>query len=392
MPASTRGIDFIAHSDQGGRPDVVQVMVQRGYAYVGHTFSGGFSIVDVRDPKNPSAAGFVAAPPNTRSLHLQTHDDLLLAINVLDPLSSNWGQQARNFAAGLRVFDISRPGQPREIGFMPVEGQGLHRIWYVGGKYAYVSATLDGFTDTIFMIVDMSDPQRPAELSRWWLPGMWRSGGELPAWEDNRRYALHHAIVAGDIAYASWRDGGLTLLDVGSPSSPRLLAHRNWCPPFGGGTHTSLPLMERELCIVLDEAMGDNCSDQLKYTWVVDVREPTNPVTVATFPTPDEVDYCQKGGRFGPHNAHENRPGALQSDELIFVTYQNAGVRVFDIKDSMRPEEVAHYVPEPPERMVDPRPGRPKVIQSADVFVDINGIMYVTDSNAGLNILEYKGS
>ncbi len=119
MPASTRGIDFIAHSDQGGRPDGVQVMVHRGYAYVGHTFSGGFSIVDVRDPKNPNAAGFVAAPPNTRSLHLQTHDDLLLAINAQDPLSSNGSQPAPNFAAGLRVFDISRPGQPREIGFHP---------------------------------------------------------------------------------------------------------------------------------------------------------------------------------------------------------------------------------------------------------------------------------
>jgi len=384
MPDSARGIDFIGHSDQGGRLDGVQVMVQRGFAYVGHTFSGGFSIIDVGDSKKPKASGFVAAPPNTRSLHLQTHDDLLLAINAQDPLSSNGGQQDRNYTAGLRVFDISKPGQPQEIGFMPVEGQGVHRIWYVGGRYAYVSATLDGFTDTIFMIVDLSDPQRPFEVSRWWLPGMWRDGGESPSWEDNRRYALHHAIVAGDIAYASWRDGGLTLLDVGDPSFPRLLAHLNWCPPFGGGTHTSLPLADRGLCVVLDEAMGDN--------WVVDVREPTNPVTVSTFPTPGEVDYCQKGGRFGPHNAHENRPGSLQSDELIFVTYQNAGVRVFDIRDSMRPEEVAHYVPGRPQRMVDPRPGRPQVIQSADVFVDSDGIMYLTDTNAGLNILEYKGS
>ena len=68
------------------------------------------------------------------------------------------------------------------------------------------------------------------------------------------------------------------------------------------------------------------------------------------------------------------------------------GVRVFDIKDSMRPEEAAHYVPSAPQRMVDPGSSRPRVIQSADVFVDRDGIMYVTDSNAGLNILEYKGS
>ena len=60
--------------------------------------------------------------------------------------------------------------------------------------------------------------------------------------------------------------------------------------------------------------------------------------------------------------------------------------------DSMRPEETAHYVPNAPQRMVDPTSNRPRVIQSADVFVDSDGIMYVTDSNAGLNILEYKGS
>ena len=46
---------IVGHSDQGGRPDGVQVMVHRGYAYIGHMFSKGFSIIDVRDPKNPRA-------------------------------------------------------------------------------------------------------------------------------------------------------------------------------------------------------------------------------------------------------------------------------------------------------------------------------------------------
>jgi hypothetical protein len=40
---------IIGHSDQGGRPDGVQIMVHRGFAYVGHMFSKGWSIVDVRD-------------------------------------------------------------------------------------------------------------------------------------------------------------------------------------------------------------------------------------------------------------------------------------------------------------------------------------------------------
>ena len=44
-----------------------------------------------------------------------------------------------------------------------------------------------------------------------------------------------------------------------------------------------------------------------------------------------------------------------------------------------------------PERMVDARQNRPQVIQSADLFVDANGIMYATDYNAGLSIMEYLG-
>jgi hypothetical protein len=37
---------------------------------------------------------------------------------------------------------------------------------------------------------------------------------------------------------------------------------------------------------------------------------------------------------------------------------------------------------------MDPRPGREKVIQSADVFVDSRGLIYCTDYSAGLYILE----
>jgi hypothetical protein len=42
--------------------------------------------------------------------------------------------------------------------------------------------------------------------------------------------------------------------------------------------------------------------------------------------------------------------------------------------------------------MIDPRPNRPRVIQSCDCFVDAQGIMYLTDSNAGLNILQFEGA
>jgi hypothetical protein len=69
----------------------------------------------------------------------------------------------------------------------------------------------------------------------------------------------------------------------------------------------------------------------------------------------------------------------------------NAGVRVYDIANPFQPREIAYFVPRDPERMYDPRPNRPQVIQSCDCFVDAQGIMYLTDSNAGLNILNFEG-
>lgn len=421
-----KNIELISQSDQGGRPDGVQIMVHRGYAYIGHIFSNGFSVLDVRDPKHPKPVAFVPAFGHNWNLHLQVWEDLLFVVDeynfyahpafadersyygksVEESIRGAGGEQVLgtpgvDYTAGMRIYDISVPDKPRQIGQMQIDGYGFHRIWYVGGRYAYVSAQLRGYTDHIFMVVDVSDPTRPEEVGRWWLPGMWSRGGEKPTWAPGDRVALHHAIVANDVAYGSWRDGGLTLLDVHDPAQPRLLAHRNLHPPFGGGTHTAVPLTDRvpaahggtrDYVIVADEAIADNCADQVKYTWVVDVREKTNPVTISTLPTPTERDYCHEGGHFGPHNLHENRPGAFQSSELIFATYQNAGVRAFDIRNPYAPREVASFVPDGSiDHWVDTRPGRPHVVHSADVYVNPEGLMYLTDFNMGLHILELKG-
>ncbi len=44
---------------------------------------------------------------------------------------------------------------------MPVDGLGLHRLWYVGGRYAYASCHWQGFTDHVLAIIDMQDPTSP---------------------------------------------------------------------------------------------------------------------------------------------------------------------------------------------------------------------------------------
>ncbi len=195
-PVSARNIEFVGHSDQNGRGDGVQVMVHKGHAFVGHMFSDGFTVTDVRDPRHPHPVNFIAAPPNSRAFHLQTHEDLLLTVNspniwvlqgYADPndyfkasITETFTRRDKSFTAGLRVFDISKPAEPREISFMPVDGLGLHRLWYVGGRYAYASCHWQGFTDHVLAIIDMAEPTRPEVVGRWWLPGMPCGGRRNP--------------------------------------------------------------------------------------------------------------------------------------------------------------------------------------------------------------------
>ena len=400
-----RGIRHVSYSDVGGNPDCVQVMFNRGHLYVGHMFADGLTILDADDPRALRPVGFFTAGGNTRTHHLQVADDLLLLANGANIVAMQSYDDLRGyfentladsvtgdgaFRSGLSIHDISRPDEMREIAFLEMPGLGVNRLWWTGGRHAYVAAHFDGFTDTILAIVDLNDITRPEIVSYWWLPGMNLAAGETSAAAEGRRVALHHMITAGDYGYAAWRDGGLTIHDIRDPAAPRLVSHINWSPPFPGGTHTALPLPERDLVVVADEANAERCEKGIFHTFVVDVRIPDNPVPISTLPTPSDRDYCGLG-TFGPHNLHENRPGSLVSDETIFATYNNAGVRVYDIRDAFAPRQLAYWTPPIPERMVDPRPNVAHAAKTCDVLVRPDGLMYVTDWNGGLHVLEYEG-
>jgi len=384
-------ISWLGYSDLAGRSDGVQVMVNKGYAFVGHPFSGGgATVIDVRDPRNPQPVNFLAVHPRSWSLHFQTFGDLMLVAEEFNFIAGKPAAQWRDpdCSAGLRVYDIADPANPRPIGFMPVEGLGLHRVWWTGERYAYASALLDGFTDHILICIDLETPTHPREVGRWWVPGMWQAGGESNDWPG--RVALHHPIVANGIAYCAWRDAGVILLDVADPGSPRFIGQRNLRPPFGGATHTALPLPGRDLLVVADEAMADIAVEPQKYIWMLDVRERANPVTIATMPLPADRDYVAKGGTFGPHNLWENRPDGFAGDGLVFATFQSAGVRIYDISNPFRPEEIAFFVPPPPSKLIDPRPGIKRITHCADLYVAADGMIYVTDYNGGFYVVDYK--
>ena len=58
----------LSYSDIGGRPDSVQVMLNRRHLYVGHMFSNGVTILDAADPRNLKPVGFFTGGDFTRTI------------------------------------------------------------------------------------------------------------------------------------------------------------------------------------------------------------------------------------------------------------------------------------------------------------------------------------
>lgn len=378
--AAARNMSIIGHCNLNGAGDGMHINVQDGYAYIGHMGESrvGTSVVDVSDPRSPRVVAQIETPEGTHSHKVQVHENILV-VNY----ERNNRETAGDWQAGLKTFDISDPIAPRERGYLATPGKGVHRITYWEPPYAFLSGSDDGYTDQFLIIADLTDPSRPEEVGRWWYPGMHTAGGEEPHWDPSRRFAAHHAIVRGDRAYCSWWDAGFVILDISDVTSPRLVSH-TFLGEESRSTHTTLPVPGKDLLVVTDEAVKDKCDEVQKHVRIVDISDETRPEVVSRFPVP-EGDFCDRGGRFGPHNVHEHKPGTLVDPERIYLTYFNAGIRVVDISDPKNPVERGYCVPEAPA-------GQP-AIQLNDLTVTRDGLIYVTDRyHGGLYVMAFDES
>jgi hypothetical protein len=347
----------VSHSDLGGCGDGMQVLRQGDALYVGHYGKSGMgtTVLDVADPAQPQIVDQWPAPPGTHTHKVQVADNLLLVNEERFQRSDAW-------AAGMVVYDVREPLAPKRIGRFAGNGDGVHRIVYTGGRYAHASFTPQGHADRIWGVFDLADPTAPVEAARWELDEPQPAG---------KRYAAHHALLEGATAYLGYGDAGVVALDVSDLTLPRKLWRLDW--EQGGGTHTCLPLEGRGLVVVTDEQMTDGPHAPERFVRVVDARARR---VLSVLPTPAGA-FAEQPTRFGPHNLHENRAGSYQSTELVFVTYFNAGLRVYDLTDPARPEEIASWVPEQ------------DAPQSNDLFVEQDGRVWVTDRfTGGLYCLE----
>ncbi|HEV8642448.1 MAG TPA: hypothetical protein VGV13_15255 [Methylomirabilota bacterium] len=393
-------VEVVGYSDLAGRPGFKLAMQEVGgrfYLYLGHLWHRGWSIVDVTDPRSPRLVRFVEGPANTWTIQVQVADGRM--ITALERIAPGWGGDPDGpFEAGVLILDVSDPEAPARLGYWRTAGTGTHRNYYDGGRYVHLAAGLPGYSGNVYQIIDIADPARPLEVARWWAPGQWQEGGEDGA---PPATSLHGGpYVERDRAYLPYGGAGLVVLDLAEITKPRLISRLPFSPPFQAhiAVHTAVPLQRRKLVAVNSEAIAEDCREPLGFAGLVDVSDEREPRLVSLFPLPAPPagapvrNFCERGGRFGPHNQHQpqHQAALLDRDDLIFLTYFNAGLRVVDVADPRRPCEVGYFVPPDPtvRRGVLPRK---LVAQSEDVLVDARGYIYLTDKNHGLYVLRYEG-
>ena len=218
------------------------------------------------------------------------------------------------------------------------------------------------------MILDLEDPAQPKEAGRWWMPGQ-KAGEPRP---DKAPRAFHGpAMISPDgklatLAYAP----SLVNLDISNPARPKLVGSLQFTPPFFGGggqaLHTAFPLWDRNLVHVNSEAQNERCKEPLHFAGLVDNSNPAAPRFISMYPVPvppkgaPYKNFCEKGGRFGPHNVNQeiHLPEVEKPGNLIYLTYFNAGLRVYNIRDPRLPVESGWFIPPAPASNAGRAPAR----------------------------------
>ncbi len=387
-------IELVSYHDLGGKPAfklAAQEVNRRWYLYVAHLWHRGWSVIDVTDPTSPQQAAFVPGPENTWTIQVQVAEGKM--ITALERIAPGWGgAENQPYTEGFFIFDVTDPVKPRHMGHFQTGNTGTHRNFYDGGNLVHAAAGAAGLVGKIYRIVDIADPGKPREVGRFSLP-------EQAAPTPGLKFSCHGpAHIEGNRAYLSYGDGGGIILDVADMSQPRLISQL----AFRGitatqGIHTFLPLPRRKIALINDEAIRDEGDENLNMAGIVDISDENRPRLMSLFPLPEPPpesglkNFYQKGGRFGPHNHHHpnHQPCLEDRDDIAFLTYFNAGLRVYDIRDARAPKEIAYFIPPDPQTKIGTKPNK-LVAQTEDVLVDRRGFIYISQKNQGVYILRLK--
>ena len=426
-----RNVRRLGHLDLAGAG---QVTIAGRHAYVGHLPNReglGTTILDISDPARPRVIATVMLDdPRSHSHKVRVAGDLMIVNHERNPtavgrraeelprvtreltetlgrapttaeLAGKLGvteeavreieaEAARGYHnGGFRIFDISNPAQPKLIVHQRTGGIGVHRF-DMDERYAYISTEMAGYVGNILVIYDIGDPQRPVEVSRWWMTGQHVKGGETPGWP-GRRHRLHHALRFGDEMWASCWHAGFSIIDVNDLARPRAIGGYNYHPLFPEPTHTVMPVPERlagrRIALAIDEEdQAQSASEEAArrgrahaciLTFDVSDLGAIKPLAQFQVSDLDSPFSRTVGARFGAHQFCERMRGTL-----VHAVWFAGGLRIIDVADPLAPREVAHFIPEPAGGRAAP--------QTNDVALDDRGLIYLVDRHVGFDIVEHK--
>lgn len=392
-------VELLGYHDLDGKPGFkLQLQVtddDRWLLYLSRFWHPGTTILDVTDPSQPEPFGEVPAPddPNVASWQVQVADGLL--IQSLEHRPVPWGgDPSAATDEGLRVWDVRDPSQPTMLGRYRWGSSGTHRNFYTGGRYVHVTAAVPEVEGNVYVILDIADPAAPVEVGRFALPEQTATGAAAP----RQRVSLHGPpYPLDDRTYLPYGAAGVVIVDTSDPTDIREVSRLEIGAAFAStiAMHTVVPLPARGLAVVNTEAIAELTEEPYNFAGIVDISDETAPRLVSLVPPPVPApdagypNFNRRGGRFGPHNQHQHQgmPHLLQDDQLVHLTWFNAGLRIYDTTDPYVPREVASFLPGDPTIRRGPLPRTALVTQSEDVLVDARGVIYLTDKNHGLHLL-----
>jgi hypothetical protein len=328
----------------------------RDYAYTGTMAAATMYAWDVTDPTNPVITDSVKVD-GRRQNDVKINADATLAI-----ITSEGASNRRN---GFTILDISDAAHPTIITHF-TEGLtgGVHNVWIEGD---IVYAVHNG-TNAVH-IVDISDPADPANVGRWQV--------------DNPARSLHDIMVLDGLAYLSYWDDGLVVLDVGAgikggtPIEPQFVSQYKYRTQHGaesyGNTHHAIRY--KNYVFLGDEIFG--CSECVNgprgHVHVVDVTDIESPREVATYRVPEA----------GAHNL-------WAEDDKLYVAYYQGGLRIVDISGELRGDlyrqgrEIGWYMTEDAEGYSP---------NKTDTWgpQPYKGNIFVSDFSSGLWIVDLEG-
>ena len=154
----------------------------------------------------------------------------------------------------------------------------------------------------------------------------------------------------------------------------------------------------RDFLVIPSESGAARCQETRHAVFFVDITQEDKPFPVSNFQVPEEPgDFCNQGGRFGPHAVHDSfHPAFLK--RIVLISYFNAGVRAVDIRDPFQPREVGYFIPQVTEATeptcveIDGVEECKVAIQTNNVEIDDRGYIYLLDRRGtGLHIVALTG-